>query len=213
MMSARVNDYGTLRRHGWAVPFEMVLAVSAVVLLYVGNYAHMAIAIFLFAVSFLPVVIERVWQVRIPTFFHTAYVVFLFASMFSGEVLGMYIRFYPWDDIMHLSSGLLVAMASMLWLTMVIERAKLKLSARLYALGVFCVSATVAVMWEIVEFCSDQIFGTYMQRNDQFDTMTDLIFGTGGALIVAVLLYCYLTKRFDLGLGRIVASYLQLNRP
>lgn len=213
MMSVRVNDYGTMRRHGWAVPFEMVLAVSAAVLLYVGNYSHMAIAIFLFVVSFLPVLIERIWLVRIPAFMHTAYVVFLFASMFSGEVLGMYMRFHPWDDIMHLLSGVLVAVISMLWLTTVIQRAKLQLSAWLYAMSVFCVSATVAVIWEVVEFCSDQVFGTFMQRNDQFDTMTDLIYGTGGAFVIAALLYCYLTKKYNFGLGRIVAIYRQLNLP
>lgn len=212
MTKTRISDYGTMRRHGWAVPFEMVLAVSAAILLYVGNYAHMAIAIFLFISSFFPLIIERLWQVRIPAFMHTAYVVFLFASMFSGEVLGMYSRFYPWDDIMHLLSGLLVAVGGMLWLTTIIQRAKLQLSAWLYAMGVFCLGATVAVVWEVVEFCSDQVFGTFMQRNDQFDTMTDLIYGTGGALVISALLYCYLTKKYNLGLGRIVVNFLQLNR-
>lgn len=212
-MNAKLNDYGTIRRHGWAVPFEMVFAVSAAVLLYLGNYSHMAIALFLLTVSFLPLAIERLWRVRIPAFMHTAYVAFIFASMFGGEVLGMYIRFYPWDDIMHLSSGLLVAVAGMLWLTTVIQRARLQLSPWLYSMSVFCLGATVAVIWEIVEFCSDQVFGTLMQRNDQFDTMTDLIYGSGGALFVAVLLYCYLTERYNFGLGRIVAHYVQLNRP
>lgn len=212
-MNVRLNDYGTIRRHSWAIPFEMVLIVSAALLLYLGNYGHMAIALFLFVVSFLPLLVERIWQVRIPAFIHTAYVVFIFASLFCGEVLGMYIRFYPWDDILHLVSGLLVAVCSMLWLTTVIQRVKLQLSAWLYALSVFCLGATVAVVWEVVEFCSDQIFGTFMQRNDQFDTMTDLIYGTGGALFVAVLLYCYLLEKHSLGLGRIMAYYVQLNRP
>lgn len=211
-MNARLNDYGTIRRHGWAIPFEMALAVSAAVLLYIGNYGHMAIALFLFVSSFLPLLIERIWQVRIPAFMHAAYVAFIFASLFAGEVLDMYIRFYPWDDIMHLLSGLLVAIASMLWLTTVIQRAQLQLSAWLYAMSVFCLGAAVAVVWEIFEFCSDQIFGTFMQRNDQFDTMTDMIYGTGGALFVAVLLYCYLTEKYNLGLGRIIAYYVQLNR-
>lgn len=210
-MNAQLNDYGTLHRHGWAVPFEMVLIVSVVILLYLGNYAHMSIALFLLTVSFAPLLIERIWRVRIPTHLQTLYVVFIFASMFCGEVLGMYSSFYPWDDILHFTSGLLIAMGSIFWLTTVIHRASLQLSPWLYSTSVFCLGAATAVVWEIVEFCSDQVFGTFMQRNDQFDTMTDLIYGTGGALIVSVLLYCYLTNKYNFGLGRLVSYYAQLN--
>jgi hypothetical protein len=70
----------------------------------------------------------------------------------------------------------------------------------------------VAVVWEIVEFSSDRLFGTFTQRNDLFDTMTDLIYGTTSALLVAILLYLALRNRPNMRLGRVIERYRNLNR-
>ena len=207
------NDYGSLRRHVWTVPFTCVMAIGGIMSLIAGNYPHMAIAIFLVVSSALPLIIERLWKVRLPTFIQVSYVGFLFLSMFSGEVLGMYSRFHPWDDIMHFVSGLFVGMGAVLWLSSVVDRMKLAVSSWLLAVCVFCLGATIAVVWEVVEFTSDQLFGTFTQRNDLFDTMTDLMFGTVSALIVAVLLDRALRKKRSLGMDKVVAYYLHLNRP
>jgi hypothetical protein len=206
------NDYGTLRRHIWALPFTVVMLCGGLISWRLGNNGHMAIATFLVVSSMLPLAIERIWRVRLPAFLQVMYVAFLFSSMFTGEVLGMYGRFHPWDDIMHFISGLFVGIGSALWLVSVVERTKLPLSAWVHAMCVFCLGATVAVVWEVVEFTSDHLFGTFTQRNDLFDTMTDLIYGSVSALIIAVLLYRALQQRPSLGLNRVITHYLNLNR-
>jgi len=185
---------------------------GVVVSLLSGNQWHATIALFLVVASALPLLIEQLWCVRLPIFIHVSYVAFLFLSMFCGEVLSMYSRFYPWDDIIHFLSGILVGLSAVLWLTSVIDRANLRLSAWLHALLVVCIGATTAVVWEIVEFSSDHLFGTFTQRNDLFDTMTDLIYGTTSALLVATLLYLALCHRPSLGLDRIIKRYRELNR-
>jgi hypothetical protein len=207
------NDFGSLRRHLWALPFTLIMAVGIVTTFVARDSAHMAISIFLVISSILPLIIERLWRVRLPTFIQVSYVAFLFLSMFSGEVLGMYSRFYPWDDIMHFISGLFVGMGAVLWLTSVVDRRKLAVSSWLIALCVFCLGATTAVVWEVIEFSSDRLFGTFTQRNDLFDTMTDLIYGTGSALIVAILLDRALRHKFSFGMNRMIEYYRQLNRP
>jgi uncharacterized membrane protein YjdF len=211
-MHRRPNDFGSLRRHLWTLPFTLIMAAGIVVTYAAGQYAHMAIAIFLVISSTLPLIIERLWKVRLPTFIQVSYVAFLFLSMFSGEVLGMYSRFYPWDDIMHFISGLFVGMGAVLWLTSVVDRTKLAVSSWLIALCVFCLGATMAVVWEVVEFGSDRLFGTFTQRNDLFDTMTDLILGTVSALFVAILLDRALQRKYSFGMNRVIAYYRHLNR-
>lgn len=206
------NDFGSLRRHVWVLPFTLIMAIAIIVTSVAGRYAHMAIAIFLVISSALPLVIERLWHVRLPTFIQVSYVAFLFLSMFSGEVLGMYSRFYPWDDIMHFISGLFVGMGAVLWLTSVADRAKMAVSSWLIALCVFCLGATMAVVWEVVEFGSDRLFGTFTQRNDLFDTMTDLMLGTVSALFIAVLLDRALRNKFSFGMDRVILYYRHLNR-
>ncbi|HEV7952182.1 MAG TPA: hypothetical protein VGO98_02305 [Candidatus Saccharimonadales bacterium] len=211
-MDRKQNDFGSLQRHVWALPFTAVMFCSIFTSLLADNTVHVAICFFLVLASGLPLVIERIWHVRLPTFIQVSYVVFLFLSMFSGEVLGMYHRFYPWDDIMHFISGLFVGLGAVLWLVSVIDRKKLEVSAWLVAMYVFCLGATVAVAWEVVEFTSDQLFGTFTQRNDLFDTMTDLMYGTISALIIAVLLNRALLQRRSLGMDKIIAYYRHLNR-
>ena len=206
------NDFGSLRRHLWALPLTLVMAFGIVATFMAGRYAHMAIAIFLVISSSLPLLIERLWRVRLPTFIQVSYVAFLFLSMFSGEVLGMYSRFHPWDDIMHFISGIFVGMGAVLWLISVIDRKQLSVSSWLTATCVFCLGATIAVIWEVVEFSSDQLFGTFTQRNDLFDTMTDLMFGTVSALLVAMLLDRALRRKFSFGMNRVIAYYRHLNR-
>ena len=50
----------------------------------------------------------------------------------------------------------------------------------------FTLSCTTALAWEIGEFTVDQIAGTGLQQGN-FDTMSDLIFGTAGAAAYLVL--------------------------
>lgn len=211
-MSIQPNDFGSLRRHAWALPLTAIMCGGVVGSLLMGDQGHATIALFLVVASTAPLLIERLWCVRLPVFIQVSYVAFLFLSMFCGEVLGMYGRFTPWDDIMHFLSGILVGLGAVIWLTSVIDRAKLQLSAWLHALSIFCIGATVAVVWEIVEFSSDRLFGTFTQRNDLFDTMTDLIYGTTSALLVAILLYLALRNRPNIRLGRVIERYRNLNR-
>jgi hypothetical protein len=206
------NDFGSLRRHVWALPFTLIMAGGIITSFSMGHYGHMAIAIFLTISSTLPLIMERLWRVRLPTFIQVSYVAFLFLSMFSGEVLSMYSIFYPWDDIMHFISGLFVGMAAVLWLTSVVDRTKLSVSSWLIALCVFCLGATMAVVWEVVEFSSDRLFGTFTQRNDLFDTMTDLMLGTVSALFIAILLDRALQQKFSFGMNKVIAYYRHLNR-
>lgn len=206
------NDFGSLRRHGWTLPFTLIMAGGIVTSFTADRYDHMAIAIFLVISSALPLVIERLWRVRLPTFIQVSYVAFLFLSMYSGEVLSVYSRFYPWDDIMHFISGLFVGMGAVLWLTSVVDRTKLAVSSWLIALCVFCLGATMAVVWEVVEFSSDRLFGTFTQRNDLFDTMTDLMLGTVSALFIAILLDRALQQKFSFGMNKVIAYYRHLNR-
>lgn len=206
------DDFGSLQRHVWAIPFTIVMAYGVVASLLAGNSGYAATALFLVVSSTLPLIIERRWRVRLPAFIQVSYVAFLFLSMFSGVVLGMYTIFHPWDDIMHFISGIFIGVAAALWLTSAIDRAKLQLPPWLVAMCVFCLGVTMAVIWEIVEFSCDQLFGTFTQRNDLFDTMTDLMFGTVSALFVALLLNRALQYRRSLGMAKIIAYYRHLNR-
>lgn len=205
-----MKDYGTIRRHGLAVPFELVMLGGAVVTLIKGDQLHLLTSVFTFCISFLPLALERRLRVRIPMLIQTVYVAFIFASMFAGEVFGLYGRIWPWDDWMHFASGVLISAGVVMWL-MILKDRGMKLPSWLQSYMILASAAFVAVLWELAEFASDQLFGTFSQGADLADTMLDLLYDVSGAAIVAIgwRLSAY---RDMLGLRRLTAHFLKLQR-
>ena len=72
-------------------------------------------------------------------------------------------------------------------------RRGLVLPPGLEALLVMALHSLVALAWEIAEFTADQALGAQTQKGNT-DTMTDMIVGTLGALIVAFALYAHRTR-------------------
>lgn len=61
-------------------------------------------------------------------------------------------------------------------------------------LMVLLVGTTIGVWWEFVEFSSDRLLGTHAQKGN-FDTMTDLLADTAGAVTGGVFL-SYRSRRY-----------------
>ena len=208
-----MKDYGNFRRHLLALPFELVMAGGVVVTFSQGNWKHFAASLFTLAVSFLPLMVERWFRVIMPALLQGVYVAFVFASLFTGEVLHMYSRFWVWDDIMHFISSLLVGVGVMLWYVVMDRRLKdVKLPSWLGAILIFCVSVSVAALWEIVEFGSDELFGTFSQGADLFDTMMDLVYQTFSALIVAVVWFIHSRRGYVIIVSPTLRYFERLNK-
>lgn len=207
-----MNDYGTIRRHLWALPLELAMLVGAVVMVIERDWLHLLTSVFTFTVSFAPLLFERLFKVRLPALFQVTYVAFIFLSMFCGEVLRFYGKIWPWDAAMHGASGLLVGLGLALWIRGLILKKRIKLPLGLQFTFIVCSSIVVAVAWEIVEFASDQIFGTSSQDHSLFDTMTDLVCGTAGALLFGFLYLLYAKEKRIAGIHWAVEHFERLNR-
>ena len=206
-----MRKYASLARHKWSLPFETVMAVGAAVTLAQGDLKHFAVAIFTCIVGFAPLWFERLVGVRLPTLIHVLYTAFIFASMFAGEVLGLYGRIWEWDDAMHFISGLLLGVGGVMLLTEM-SRRKIHLPVWVQTMLIVSVASLVAVLWEIVEFGSDEFFGTNSQGGDLYDTMTDLLYSMAGSLIVALVFLVHLKGKTVRFFTHLVDSYVQLNR-
>ena len=206
-----VRNAAAMKRHAWAFPFELVMAVSLLVFAWAGQYGNAGITLFLLAACLALPIIEHLSRVRLAPLLHVSYVGFLFASLFAGEVLGMYSVIPAWDDGLHFASGLLTGLGGIVWLITLVDRRLLKAPAWLLTGMVIALGGLVAVVWELIEFISDQWLGTFMQRNDLFDTMTDFAYGMLGALIMAGLFSRYLQRRRSWGIGRVIAWQRRAN--
>jgi hypothetical protein len=207
-----MSEFGSFRRHIGAIPFELVMLGGAVVTFAKGDMKHMAASLFTLSLSFLPFYIEKRFRVKLSILLQTIYVAFVFSSMFAGEVLGMYGRIWVWDDIVHFISGLLVGLAVMFWFILFARRRReFPMPIWFQAVTIVCVCATIAVLWEIAEFTSDQLFGTFSQGDDLYDTMIDLSYGliSGSIMAGAWVLHVKYKKAFVVSL--FLAHFERLN--
>ena len=146
------------------------------------------------AVAILPL-IDRWLNVRLPVWLKVWYGLFILGSLLIGTTFDMYHRLDAWDAVLHLLSGVLVAGFGIVLLHQRFGKLKVVLpfSGRIILIGMF--SATVAFLWEVAEFASDNFFGTMSQNNSVTDTMLDMIYGTGTGIIAASIYYALRSHR------------------
>ena len=151
----------------------------------------------------LPGWLYRKWGVEIPSFMMVLYAVFLYCSIYLGEVRGFYFLIPYWDTILHTFSGIALGALGFSVLTFLnkTDRVPLQLSPAFVAVFTFCFAIAVDVAWEIYEFLADGLLRMNMQKHLSAsgqpllgraalsDTMTDLIVDSVGAAFISIIGY------------------------
>ncbi len=164
--------------------------------------------------TLLPLMLGRRFDVRIPPEFELLAVLFVYASLFLGEVHGYYVRYWWWDAVLHTGSGFLLGVLGFLLVYVLNERpdADVHMRPRFVALFAFMFGVGMGALWEIFEFAMDQIFGMNMQKSGLVDTMWDLIVDTVGAAVIAILGWIYLrTAGSNSFLERWITQFVRAN--
>src|SRR5699024_4482491 len=117
--------------------------------------------------TLVPALVGRRFGVYIPPEFELLAILFIFASLFLGEVRGYYTRFWWWDALLHVSSGFLLGIVGFLLVYALNQKqlGNLGLRPSFVALFAFTFSLSLGALWEIFEFGMDQIFGLNMQKS------------------------------------------------
>lgn len=170
--------------------------------------------------TLLPLVLGRRFRVFIPPEFEVLAVVFLFASLFLGEIRGYYTRFWWWDIALHTASGFLLGILGFLLVYILneTEQVEVHMRPRFVALFAFMFAVGLGALWEIFEFSIDQLFGMDMQKemlgdpSGLTDTMWDLVVDTVGAFVISVLGFGYLrTQGTDSFLEQWIQRFIEAN--
>ena len=159
---------------------------------------------------FLPELIERKYKIKLLPEFSFFIVAFMYASIVLGGISHYYNKFWWWDSLLHLGSGVMLGVAGFLIIFILYETKQFSSSALLVSFLVVCFALALGTLWEVFEFALDQTLKTTLQP-DLFDTMKDLINDSIGAVIVAVFGYWYI--RFQKGwfFARVVETFLEKN--
>ena len=200
---------------------EAIMAVQFVLLAKRGDWAQAAFVAGIMAVCLAPAISRRL-SVQIPSEVELTAVLFVFATLFLGEVKDWYERYWWWDAALHTSSGLLLGMLGFMIVYVLNEDKAVDIHMRpvFVALFAFFFAVGLGAIWEVFEFAMDEWFGTNMQPptatdpSGLTDTMQDLIVDTIGAAVVSLWGWRYLKRphasRIDSWAARFIAQHPRL---
>lgn len=199
---------------GLSLSLQAALLIGVIGSLIQGRWLAALVTSAIIVITLLPFIVGRRFEVFIPPEFEALTVVFVYASLFLGEVRGYYVRFWWWDAVLHIGSGFLLGILGFLLVYVLNQRADIELHMRprFVALFAFMFSVGMGALWEIFEFGMDQAFGFNMQKSGLIDTMWDLIVDAIGALTIALMGWGYLrTAGTNSFLERWIASFIRAN--
>lgn len=193
---------------------KVSIGLGSLLLYFSGNYQAAFESLIIMLVTFLPIMMARYFHIRIPLEFDTLAVIFIYMSLFLGEVQNFYIRFWWWDLILHASSAFIMGITGFLLVYVMNQNKKINmhLSPGFIAMFAFMFAQGMGSLWEIFEFAMDQFFGLNMQKSGIVDTMWDLIVNGISALTISLLGYGYLkAKGDDSFLEHVIQKFINAN--
>ncbi len=191
----------------------ITLIVSGLAALFFERWELSFVAFATLAASMVPMLVAARMDIRLPVPFLSFAVIFIFATLFLGEAMDFYNRYWWWDLVLHGSSAVGFGLVGFVFIFYLFEGDKYAAPAWAIAFVGWCFAVSIGTMWEIFEFAMDQAFGTNMQKSGLMDTMTDLIVDVGGAAIGALSGFLYL-KGLERGglLAFLIADFVDKNR-
>lgn len=203
MPSASPNHDRAATIHRWVTrALQTIMILAALIAIYERQWLNAVIVAAIFGLCALPGVLSRRMKVYIPPEFELLTILFIFASLFLGEIGGYYERFWWWDVMLHTASGLLLGILGFLLVYVLNSQphVRLHMTPGFVAFFAFVFAVAVGAIWEIFEFTMDSLFGMNMQKpmlgdeSGLTDTMFDLIVDTLGALIISLIGYAYMKQ-------------------
>lgn len=189
-----------------------VLALALIVALFTARLSLAFVSVATLALSLLPGIVVKRFGVRLPVSFFAIITVFVFSTVFLGEVFDFYERYWWWDVLLHGGSAVAFGMMGLLFVLFLFEGDRYAAPPWALALIAFTFSVSIGAVWEVFEFAMDQTFGLNMQKSGLIDTMWDLIVDIVGGLIAAVAGFLYLKGREMGGPSRLLAEFIAGNR-
>jgi len=187
-------DRASKAKLGIYILFRSLVVAAGTIAIFRSDWTNFTLSVVTLFLTFLPAIAKREFHVYYPGEFEIVVLLFIFASMYLGEIHSFYARIWWWDIMLHALSGVIIAAIgfSLVDILNGEEKLAVELSPAFVAVFSFGFALSLGALWEIYEFLMDSLFGLNMQKSGLIDTMWDLIVDALGALLVSVLGYLYL---------------------
>lgn len=185
----------------WSFLFPLLLALSLIPALGAAilrqNFETVGLSLAALFFILAPFVLQARLNFYMPRVFSFGLALFVYATLFLGEVNRFYYDVWWWDIMLHSSSGFAFGLIGLILILLFLRSRKIIEQPLLVAVLAFSFAQAIGVLWEIFEFTGDQLLGTDMQKSGLIDTMWDLIVNVVGAFIAALIGYFYVHPKAD----------------
>jgi hypothetical protein len=189
----------------------LALFVAAVDGVLTARYSVTFVALGTVVLTMAPLYAGRLFHIELPGGFISAIAVFLYASLFLGEVDRFYEKYWWWDIALHGGAALGFGLIGGMIMLVLVKSEKLLSSAFIAAVFAFSFSVMIGAVWEIFEFGMDRTFGLNMQKSGLVDTMWDLIVDCLGAAAGATAGWAYLKGYRTIPLAATILDFVRKN--
>jgi uncharacterized membrane protein YjdF len=178
---------------------KLVLMVMAVIVFLRGEWVWLAGTLFALLLVFMPAILERDFDVKLPVILDFAITGSIFLHLIGGYI-GLYATIPFYDHITHfITSATISFIAVTLLYVLTFNLKVVKMPPLGFGLLTIFFAMSMGVVWEFLEWGADLLVGTDFQMGLQ-NTMQDLLFDTIAGTIVGTL------SVFQLKAGRLPAK-------
>jgi len=178
---------------------------------YEGNMHVFFITLITLLLTFSTEIFRKKYDIIIPVEFDILIILFIYATLFLGEIYDFYYKYWWWDTLLHGTSAFVFGLTGFLILFVLQNTSKIKTNPIWIATFAFAFAVSIGALWEIFEFGMDQIFGLNMQKSGLIDTMWDLIIDVIGALIASIIGFFYLKGESKYSFKRLMDDFINNN--
>lgn len=159
------------------------------------NWTVLFVSILTLILVLAPMTFVKTQRIKLPTEIELIIVLFIYMTLFLGEVHDFYYVFWWWDVLLHTGSAIIFGFIGFTILYFMYNKEKIIGKPWALAIFSFTFALSIGAVWEIFEFSMDSIFGFNMQKSGLVDTMGDLIVDFVGAIISSTIAYLYLKTK------------------
>lgn len=142
-----------------------------------GHFDSAALCVLSLFLLMLPIIIQRKFNIKLPTTLESIIYIFIFAAEILGEIYNFYGHIANWDLMLHTLNGFLCAAIGLSLIDLLNNNSKsINLSPLYVAIAAFCFSMTIGVCWEFIEYAFDKTTLVDMQKDELINTITSVEF-------------------------------------
>jgi len=174
MAKGEVGSTGFVR--SFAINFIRIsLLVVFFIAYYYGRDLVLLMALVGFVVTFIPVIIRKLFRISIPAEFEVIVLFFLYGLFLYGEMRWLDGGFWILEIFLNFGEGIILGLVGLSLVYALEDEDIIELSPFVLVFFTFCFAFSLSGVWEIFEYLIDGFFGFGLQNGELIETMLDLI--------------------------------------